>query len=187
MILLREEMYQHQRSRINWLTCGDKNTSFFHATVTQRRQRNQLVKIRGDDGRSLVSGSAINDHLASFFTTLFKARDPRDFEEALSLVPLSVTDRMNEDLLQPLVDGEIKRATFQLGSLKAPGPDGFPGLFYHKHWDVVSLEVCRAVKCFFNSEVLLKDLNHTNLILIPKSQPLRSLVNIVPSACAIFL
>lgn len=34
MVLLREEMYRHQRSRINWLNCGDKNTSFFHATVT---------------------------------------------------------------------------------------------------------------------------------------------------------
>lgn len=99
MVLLHEGMYQHQRSRINWLNCGDKNTSFFHATVAQRRQRNQLVKIKGDDGRWLVSESAINNHLVSFFTTLFKAWDPRDFEEALSVVHFSVIDRMNEDLL----------------------------------------------------------------------------------------
>ncbi|KAG5530896.1 hypothetical protein RHGRI_025747 [Rhododendron griersonianum] len=36
--MLREEMYLHQRSRINWLNFGDKNSAFFHATVIQRRQ-----------------------------------------------------------------------------------------------------------------------------------------------------
>lgn len=32
-VLNQEEMYQHQRSRVNWLNYGDKNSSFFHATV----------------------------------------------------------------------------------------------------------------------------------------------------------
>ncbi|KAI8573991.1 hypothetical protein RHMOL_Rhmol01G0318700 [Rhododendron molle] len=43
-------MYQHQRSRVRWLRYGDNNTSFLDATVIQRRQRNQLVKIRDDRG-----------------------------------------------------------------------------------------------------------------------------------------
>lgn len=39
-LLLREEMRLHQRSRINWLSYGDKNSAFFHACINQRRQRN---------------------------------------------------------------------------------------------------------------------------------------------------
>lgn len=35
-------------------------------------------------------------------------------------------------------DGEeIKAAVFQLGALKAPGPDGFPALFFHHYWKEV--------------------------------------------------
>ncbi|KAG5524156.1 hypothetical protein RHGRI_030977 [Rhododendron griersonianum] len=50
LTLLREEMYQHQRSRLNWKKFGDKNTAFFHAVVTQRRQRNQLLQIKDRNG-----------------------------------------------------------------------------------------------------------------------------------------
>ncbi|KAI9119542.1 hypothetical protein K1719_009418 [Acacia pycnantha] len=37
----KEESYWWQRLRISWLTCGDKNTKFFHNSVLQRRQRNK--------------------------------------------------------------------------------------------------------------------------------------------------
>lgn len=38
-LMLREEMFLHQRSRVNWLSFGD--TAFFHASINQRRQKNQ--------------------------------------------------------------------------------------------------------------------------------------------------
>lgn len=43
----QEEMYWGQRSKLKWLTCGDKNTKFFHATTIQRRDRNRLQRIQG--------------------------------------------------------------------------------------------------------------------------------------------
>lgn len=49
-LLLREEMFLHQRSRIHWLNFGHKNSAFFHATVHKRRQRNQLVKLKNEEG-----------------------------------------------------------------------------------------------------------------------------------------
>lgn len=44
---------------------------------------------------------------------------------------------MNESLTRPLSDDEIHVAAFQLGSLKAPGPDGYPGLFFQKYSETV--------------------------------------------------
>lgn len=38
----QEEFYWGQRSKVKWLTWGDKNTSFFHASIVQRRDRNRL-------------------------------------------------------------------------------------------------------------------------------------------------
>ncbi|KAG5549991.1 hypothetical protein RHGRI_015079 [Rhododendron griersonianum] len=68
--LLREKMYQHQRSRLIWIVYGDKNTSFFHATVNQRRQQNQLSKIKKSDGVQITEERDIKEHLHGHFSSL---------------------------------------------------------------------------------------------------------------------
>lgn len=55
-----------------------------------------------------------------------------------------------------------------LGVDKAPGPDGFPALFFHHYWDFISTDVSQAVLSFFNRGHLLKELNRTFITLIPK-------------------
>lgn len=86
LTLLREEMYQHQRSRLNWIMYGDKNTAFFHATVIQRRQRNQLTKLKNNEGVWLSEEHDINEHLFEYFSKLFKSTGTRDFGEVLQMV-----------------------------------------------------------------------------------------------------
>ncbi|KAG2320946.1 hypothetical protein Bca52824_014159 [Brassica carinata] len=45
-----EELYWRQRSRIQWLSCGDRNTSFFHATTRSRRAVNKFSVIETPEG-----------------------------------------------------------------------------------------------------------------------------------------
>ncbi|KAL5751045.1 hypothetical protein ACOSP7_025648 [Xanthoceras sorbifolium] len=47
----RMEQFWRQRSRAMWLKDGDRNTRFFHSKATQRRRRNRIVGLMGDDGR----------------------------------------------------------------------------------------------------------------------------------------
>ncbi|KAF7803052.1 reverse transcriptase [Senna tora] len=42
-ILDQEEQMWHAKSRINWLSLGDRNTSFFHASTINRRRRNSFT------------------------------------------------------------------------------------------------------------------------------------------------
>ncbi|KAL9667122.1 hypothetical protein QQ045_001471 [Rhodiola kirilowii] len=44
--LAREELMWRQRSRVEWLKFGDKNTKFFHARVSQRRKKNCIERLR---------------------------------------------------------------------------------------------------------------------------------------------
>lgn len=52
---------------------------------------------------------------------------------------------------------------------KAPGPDGFPALFYQKDWDVVGLNTTNNCLEILNAKKGIEDQNKTNIILIPKS------------------
>ena len=51
---------------------------------------------------------------------------------------------MNDYLDEPFTDGEVKRAPFDMGGHKAPGPDGFHAAFFQCNWDVVRLAVSKA-------------------------------------------
>ncbi|XP_021837769.2 uncharacterized protein [Spinacia oleracea] len=55
-----------------------------------------------------------------------------------------------------------------MGDSKSPGPDGFTAAFFKKHWTIVGQSVCEAVHSFFNSGYLLKEWNHSLLVMIPK-------------------
>lgn len=49
-LLYREEMLWLQRSRINWLKEGDRNTNFFNSRMVWRAKKNRITKIRVNDG-----------------------------------------------------------------------------------------------------------------------------------------
>lgn len=63
----KEEVYWWQRSRIAWLSCGDRNTKFFHNSVIQRRQRNKIVRLKDDRGVWLEEREEINQAFNVFY------------------------------------------------------------------------------------------------------------------------
>jgi len=65
-------------------------------------------------------------------------------------------------------DVEVKRAVFSTSPWKAPGPDGFPAGFYQKSWGIVGKSVSDFVRIVWHNPQLLKDINYTDICLIPK-------------------
>lgn len=47
---LDEEIYWKQKSRVNWLRSGDRNTKYFHAITKGKRVRNTISSIQDDNG-----------------------------------------------------------------------------------------------------------------------------------------
>ncbi|KAK8580327.1 hypothetical protein V6N12_070605 [Hibiscus sabdariffa] len=77
---------------------------------------------------------------------------------------------MNECLSKEVGEEEIKTAVFSLGAMKAPGPDGFSGVFFQFFWELIKADLFNLVQDFFRDGQLPKDLNNTNLVLIPQQK-----------------
>ena len=103
-----------------------------------------------------------------YFDNLFCAGSCNQMEECLSTVSAKVSLAMQDMLSRDFIADEIKEVVFQMGPTKAPGPDGINALFYQKFWHIVRNDVVNAVLDFLNNGVMLPNLNHTNIVLIPK-------------------
>ncbi|XP_075498859.1 uncharacterized protein LOC142537187 [Primulina tabacum] len=63
---------------------------------------------------------------------------------------------------------KVRRAVFDMHPSKAPGPDGFTALFYHKLWPIVGEDVTKEVLAILNDQAGMTDWNETLITLIPK-------------------
>lgn len=75
---------------------------------------------------------------------------------------------MNEGLLRPFTAKEVKGPLDFVGDLKAPGPDGMPGIFYKKFWHCVGQKVQQEVLQVLNGGDILNGWNEMTIVLIPK-------------------
>ena len=65
-----------------------------------------------------------------------------------------------------------------MGPIKAFGPDGMNALFYQKFWHIVGENVVNAVLDYLHFGVMGPDINHTNIVLIPKIKSPERMSNI---------
>ncbi|XP_048493944.1 uncharacterized protein LOC104905805 [Beta vulgaris subsp. vulgaris] len=70
-ILHREETLWYQKSRVDWLCDGDRNTTFFHLSTLICRWRNNIVSIKDGDGNWIHEKSLVKNLFVEFFTSLF--------------------------------------------------------------------------------------------------------------------
>ncbi|KAB2635662.1 ribonuclease H protein [Pyrus ussuriensis x Pyrus communis] len=75
---------------------------------------------------------------------------------------------MNETLLMPVSEIEIKEAALKMGGLKAPGPDGFQGIFYQSFWEYIHEDVNVLVSALMQGMISPISINATHIVLIPK-------------------
>lgn len=167
-----EELFWQQRSHTNWLKLGDQNTTFFQTKALIRRKKKQILSITDNDGIIHTDTQSISSILTRAFRQRFIPTfipSPHTINHFLSIVPTIITESDNIDLLRPISDEEIFTAVSSIGALKAPGPDGLPALFYHTYWNDIKHHIIPLVKDFFHSNISISDINHTNIVLIPKN------------------
>jgi hypothetical protein len=76
MLKEKEEIFWRQRSRVSWLTEGDKNTKFFHECASQRKRANTIVGLRDEHNNWRTDSSNIERIAVEYFDGLFASTCP---------------------------------------------------------------------------------------------------------------
>ena len=175
-----EECMWKQRSKVDWLRDGDKNTKYFHCRSTERNKRNFIAGLENEAGIWVEDESQIGGMLSQYFSSLFTSSKPSNLDPVLEGVLPVVNEEMNGDLNRPFEASEVQVALKQMEAGTAPGPNGFPPLFYKQYWNKVGQEVTNAVLAVLNSGMIPPQLNHTFLTLIPKIHSPRKVTDFRP-------
>jgi hypothetical protein len=167
-LLLIECNYWRKRCTMRWVKVGDDNTKFFHAMATQRYRRNCISMLTADDGRQ-VSG---HDEMAGVLWASYKERLglSKGINMQFDLTRLIKKVSGLDDISLPFLLEEMELVLKQMPANKAPGPDGFNGLFLKKCWLIVKDDFVALVKDFHDGSLNLQNINSSFITLVPKVQ-----------------
>ena len=167
-----------QHSRLTWIRKGDTNTRFFQLHANIRRKKTFIGALKGDT--SLVVSQENKSMLAhTHFSNLLGTTTTRT--RAINWSELGYEHHDLEDLDAPFTEQEIEAVVKNMPSEKAPGPDGFIGVFYKKCWSIIKEDLVQAVMSFYSHRTArLNLINETNIVLLPKIQDAASLSYYMP-------
>lgn len=176
------EEFWASKSRLDWLTLGDQNTTFFHTSVINRRRSNRISAIKNSVGEWIVDHSEIKNHIVNHFQDIFSAAQISPFPSSLCFPNL-----FNDLPSFPFIPNEmeIKEALFSLNPSKAPGKDGFQPGFFHKFWPTVKSTIIKDVQLAFHTKKVPPLWNDSLICLIPKCNQPQEMKNFRPiSLCS---
>ncbi|GJV54474.1 RNA-directed DNA polymerase, eukaryota [Tanacetum coccineum] len=155
-----------QKAKVKWSIEGDENTSFFHGVLNKKRS---ILNIRGImvDGNWIESPKAVKGEFFQHFSSRFDKPDASRATINMRYPKTLTYDQQNE-LESEVSNVEIKRAVWDCGTDKSPGPDGFTFGFYRRFWKIIENDVYDAVKYFFTYGNIPKGCNSSFIALIPK-------------------
>ncbi|KAL7179504.1 hypothetical protein ACSBR1_042825 [Camellia fascicularis] len=66
-----EESLAHQKSRVQWLGLGDKNSRFFFRSVKSNINRGKILNVEMEGGRVSSKPEEVHDAFIEYFSKLF--------------------------------------------------------------------------------------------------------------------
>ena len=95
-LLDKEEIRWNQRSRVDWLKLGDRNTQYFNHRASQRKRKNEIRGLWDKDGRWCEDMGDIANIAIEYFSELFTTSSPTKAVEVADTVQRCIMKKMNE-------------------------------------------------------------------------------------------
>jgi hypothetical protein len=165
-LLEYQNKYWKKRCTYRWAQVGDENTKYFHARATERFRHNSIVSLTLEDGRRVEN----HEEKAAAFLTSFKSRMGVSNTPHICFDLAALFQRVEglEEVSAPFTKEVIDKVIKSIPADKAPGPDGFNGMFLKVCWDIIAPEFYILLQDFAEGIVFMDDINNSLITLIPK-------------------
>lgn len=167
-----EESFLHQKSRVKWLSVGDLNTGVFHKAVRANLSRNVIHYLLDVADIKIFDSVTLKNMTSQFYESLLGSENseinPLSVDQIKDIHPFRCPQALATQLVAIPTDLEIRDIVFALPKNKAPGPDGVSVEFFVTSWDLVGSDLVAAVKYFFVTPELSRQVNSTVIALLPK-------------------
>eukprot|EP00253_Pinus_taeda_P005798 PITA_05798 len=168
----QEEILWKQKSQIQWLKEGDKNSKFFHKAMVNHHQHNKIFSLKDKEGNRVTQQDEIEQLLVKHFKGILSEPNVNryeDIDKICHLIPKKVSRDQNLALLRVITKEEPKETINKMSKNKAPGPDGFTIEFYQATWSFIGNDLLDLLEEYRCSKCMHQGLNATFLALIPKN------------------
>lgn len=161
-----EKLRAKQRARLSYLSAEEANSKLFYIRANGRRRKNVIHSLQSQHG-VCYSHEAKENELFSHYSSQFGQPCQRNY--TFNWEEISLPRRDLSYLEEEFSEKEVNAILQDLASEKAPGPDGFIGLFFKKSWQLIKSDVLLAVQYFFQCHCQhLPLLNTAHIVLVPK-------------------
>nr|GEX16611.1 RNA-directed DNA polymerase, eukaryota [Tanacetum cinerariifolium] len=143
------------KGKIKWYVDGDENVKFFHGMLNKKRSQ---LNIRG-----VMKNGTWTDNpntMKQEFFHHFKNRFEKPSNQRVSIdmsFPNVLSIDQQEDLERMVSKEEVKKAVWDCGMDKSPGPDGFTFGFYRHFWSTIECDIVNEVQSAFIKERQILD------------------------------
>ena len=94
-----DESFWKQRSRQLWLSLGDSNTGYFHASAKGRSAKNRFSVIENNCGVPVYEEDQISEVIYAFYTDLFRSSSSDSRQTVCDALAPCITNAKNEELI----------------------------------------------------------------------------------------
>ncbi|KAL2937498.1 LINE-1 reverse transcriptase-like protein [Bienertia sinuspersici] len=173
-----------QKSKISWLKAGDENTRFFDRSLKIHQYQKRVVGVKDINENWCEGRTAVAEAFEQYYKMLLgtEAKAIGVVQNEVIQAGQIISAEQAQCLMRPFSMEDVKNALFSIDGGKSPGPDGFNSSFFKLSWPILGNEISAVVLDFFQTGRLLREINNTNITLIPKVNNPMSVTDFRPIA-----
>ena len=166
-LLEYQNQYWKERCTVRWVKFGDENTKFFQVMATDRYRKNNVATLQTPEGLVVEDHNGKEALLFHAYSDRLGTSSPTQMHFDL---PSLIRHNANLDhLTLPFTHEEIDLVVKEMPGDRAPGLDGFSGLFLKACWPIIKNDFYNLCNEFHRGDLNLESLNYGYITLIPKN------------------
>ena len=173
-----EKLRAKQAARLTTINAAETSSKLFYLQANGRRRKNFIQSIHV--GTEIFSSheskaDAIFNHYSSLFG------HPPERTTSLNWEAIGLQHHDLAHLEDEFTEEEIKAIVDDIAAEKAPGPDGYIGVFLKSSWQVIKSDILLALNYFYQQhDQHFHHLNKAHMVLLPKKEDAHMLSHFRP-------